>query len=158
MRLPAPEDPFWLRFEAHVWRGPQTGCAIWTGARNERGYGRVRVNGRMEQAHRVAFLRGGGILAPDRPHVLHRCDCTACVEFTCLFAGSNADNAADKARKNRGNRGRLGMPYGVQPSRRGGHYDAQISVGGKTKFLGAYRTLEEAAAVARAAKDRLYGA
>jgi hypothetical protein len=49
------------RFWSKVSPEPNTGCWIWTGAVNNKGYGVLWVNGRMVLAHRFAYeLATGG--------------------------------------------------------------------------------------------------
>jgi hypothetical protein len=57
---------------------PNSGCLIWMGALNDKGYGRMKVAGRMRQAHVVAYeLANGPIplgLLPD-----HLCRTRCCI-------------------------------------------------------------------------------
>jgi len=86
---------FWSRvdFAETCWR--------WSGAiLKNRGYGVVRVGGKNELAHRVAWatLHGGEL--PSKS-VLHRCDNRRCVRPDHLFLGSQADNIHDMLAKGR---------------------------------------------------------
>jgi hypothetical protein len=57
---------------------PMTGCWLWSGAAADGGYGRVWLNGRMEQAHRVVYAAHRGPIS----HGLecdHLCRTPACV-------------------------------------------------------------------------------
>lgn len=53
------------RFSKFLMRDAATGCLEWTGD-TIRGYGRFRLRGAVELAHRVAFVDGGGILTVER--------------------------------------------------------------------------------------------
>lgn len=70
------------RFFAHVDMPAQpTDCWLWTGARNENGYGRFQLGGRgspVACTHRVAFelLRGQAPLDRDLDHL---CDVRHCI-------------------------------------------------------------------------------
>jgi hypothetical protein len=53
-------------------------CWIWGGNLNDLGYGRVRVQGRLRSAHRVAYELAHGPI-PEDAQVRHRCPEPACV-------------------------------------------------------------------------------
>lgn len=57
---------------------PNTGCWLWLGGRSEGGYGRIWLDGRMAQAHRVLYeeLRGP---VPATMTIDHLCKTRACV-------------------------------------------------------------------------------
>lgn len=79
---------------------PEGDCLVWTGARNEKGYGMTWWNDRMERVHRLVFLTLNGPI-PDGLCVLHHCDNPPCAAPHDLFLGTKADNNTDKARKGR---------------------------------------------------------
>lgn len=69
------------RFWSKVRQDP-SGCWIWRGSRNSNGYGRFRVAGRKEYAHRVSYAALVGDLPPWTPTGLqcdHLCRNRACV-------------------------------------------------------------------------------
>lgn len=87
-------------------------CWLWTGVKNQRGYGLVRINlptGRATSrtASRVSWeLHVGPI--PDGLYVLHNCpggDNPSCVNPAHLWLGTKADNNADCIAKGRNARG-----------------------------------------------------
>jgi len=75
-------------------------CKLWTGAKNNRGYGVVRVNGRNYLVHRRAYIRAHGPLSAGLL-VCHHCDTPLCYEVEHLFVGNDKDNAVDCANKDR---------------------------------------------------------
>lgn len=72
-------------------RDHSTGCLIWTGGKNNSGYGTFRVNGRTRLVHRVAYELWVAKLKP-RQIVAHTCDQPACFEPTHLEATSQREN------------------------------------------------------------------
>jgi len=86
----------------------KNGCWVYSGHKDSKGYGAVRVGSRkdgtrrMEKAHRYAWSLINGAI-PKGMMILHRCDNPSCVKPGHLFVGTNQDNMDDMVRKGRAN-------------------------------------------------------
>lgn len=92
------------RFAAKVMIGAGDACWLWLGAKDKKGYGKVRFLDGMLFAHRVSYYLFVGII-PEGQSILHRCDTPACVRPDHLFLGTQRDNMVDKSAKGRVLRG-----------------------------------------------------
>jgi len=79
---------------------PAEGCWVWTGGKNEHGYGKFNVNCGTDKAHRISWIIYVGPI-PRGQHVLHRCDNPPCVRPDHLFIGTARDNRIDCKQKGR---------------------------------------------------------
>jgi hypothetical protein len=86
------------RFWSKVAKGDE--CWVWTAYLDERGYGRVGFNGKVQYAHRVAYQLEVGPI-PEGAHILHSCDNPPCVNPAHLRAGTRSDNMRDKVARGR---------------------------------------------------------
>ncbi len=78
-----------------------SGCLLWTGARDSRGYGTISLPGeRKAGVHRVAYELAHGQI-PAGMFVCHACDTPACCEPSHLFLGTPTDNVRDMVSKER---------------------------------------------------------
>lgn len=101
-------ERFRKRFDAKVMLVPFSDCHYWMGTVGRFGYGEIKVDGRIERAHRVAFRLSQGFI-PDRRKdgqlVRHTCDQPLCVNPDHLIAGTQADNMTDKKIRGRAPKG-----------------------------------------------------
>ena len=75
-------------------------CWEWTGYRDRLGYGRLRVDGSLMLAHRVAWELEHGYIS-EGLNVCHHCDNPPCVRPNHLFLGTQRDNIKDSVHKGR---------------------------------------------------------
>ena len=95
------------RLERHYIPEPNSGCWLWLGATNSRGYGGLRIDGRTYSAHRASYEIYHRCKLDRSISVCHRCDNPACVNPDHLFLASHQDNMIDRGVKGR-SRGPIG--------------------------------------------------
>jgi hypothetical protein len=75
-------------------------CWCWSAGTDPDGYGRFRVDGENQKAHRVSWVIAFGVI-PDGKCALHRCDNPPCVRPSHLFLGTRKENNDDRFAKKR---------------------------------------------------------
>jgi HNH endonuclease len=75
-------------------------CIEWTKNRTREGYGRRRVNGRLQMVHRLVWVEANGPI-PDGLLVMHTCDNPPCYNLEHLKLGTQSQNMQDSAVKRR---------------------------------------------------------
>lgn len=104
---------FWSKVEQ-----PKDGCWTWRGCKSSQGYGYVRINGKTNKAHRIAYEIAYG-RPPDNLLVCHHCDNPSCVRPDHLWLGTNKDNTLDRHNKGRTVMCRNPGGYKLKRSRKG---------------------------------------
>lgn len=85
---------------------PNTGCWLWLGALDPKGYGRAYDPRRGSIfAHRLSLMEKVGDIGD--LYALHKCDQPSCVNPDHLFPGTAQDNTDDMIRKGRWHQGRI---------------------------------------------------
>jgi len=91
----------------------QTGCWDWLKFKDRNKYGHIKVLGKSELVHRIAYQTLVGDI-PSGMFVCHRCDNPSCLNPEHLFVGTNQDNIDDKVAKNR--QSKIGQQKGSKHS------------------------------------------
>jgi hypothetical protein len=94
MRGPYKTEPLAQRLDRFSIPEPMSGCLLWMGATDRKGYGLLTVRSRMKQAHRASYEVAKGPIPPGL-HVLHSCDNPSCIAPGHLRAGTRSENVAE---------------------------------------------------------------
>lgn len=87
------EERFWVKVQK------TDTCWLWTGAKNDQGYGQIKGNRKLIYAHRYSLYLKTGIFP--KLFVLHLCDVPHCVNPDHLREGSQQENMTDAVNKGR---------------------------------------------------------
>ena len=141
-----PEESFAARTER---RGD---CLIWTGAKGKDGYGRIRIDGRLVQAHRFAWEKVNGKI-PDGMLIDHANHCSIlCCNVEHLRLATPKQNSRNLSGASSNNKS-----SGVRNVYRDGNrWRVRVMKNRKTYSFGIYSTIEEAAKVAEKARAELF--
>ena len=92
--------PIQDRFWEYVVIKRQNECWEWIGWKVG-GYGRIKVGGVKQLAHRVSWILHNKTNIPVGFHILHSCDNPPCVNPKHLWLGTHQENMKDMGKKNR---------------------------------------------------------
>jgi HNH endonuclease len=79
------------RFDNLYMPVPESGCWIWIGNTNERGYGRFKFSGKTVKAHRHSYQQKHGPI-PKELELDHKCRVRCCVNPAHLEAVTHQEN------------------------------------------------------------------
>lgn len=82
------------RMESDSTYEPNTGCRLWLGSQ-VRGHGRIKIDGKVRELHRVAWELAHGPIPADK-WVLHKCGIGICFNVDHLKLGNQLQNARDR--------------------------------------------------------------
>ena len=91
------EQRFWSKVDI---QGPDD-CWNWQAGLSRFGYGRFKLRGQTDGAHRISFITKRN-MKDQKNCVLHKCDNPKCVNSNHLFEGTKSDNGIDMSKKGRG--------------------------------------------------------
>ena len=96
----------------------ESGCWLWNGSKVPDGYGKLRVNKRIQPIHRLAYLAYKGVI-PKQLVVRHKCDVRNCWNPEHLEVGTVRDNILDCMKRGRHPSGLTEpTPKNITPSNR----------------------------------------
>ena len=90
------EERFWSKVNVK----PESECWEYIGHINKYGYGQIKVSGKNEYAHRIAWVLTHGKIT-EGMNICHKCDNRPCCNPLHLFEGTYKDNNADRKQKGR---------------------------------------------------------
>lgn len=88
------------RLSARSKHDPITGCILWTGVKNNKGYGRLTYESKQFSAHRVSFELAYGPINSGL-FVLHSCDSPLCINPKHLSLGDQSENMRQASERGR---------------------------------------------------------
>lgn len=125
-------------------------CWNWTGAKRD-GYGLVKREGAMVQAHRACYEMAN-MTIPDGAMLDHRCRNRACVRPDHLRPVSNKQNQENQPLTRRSKSGVRGVTW-FRPQAR---WMGRVGHNGKLHFVGYFDNLEDAKAAVIAKRLKLH--
>jgi len=147
-------SPRWAPLEDRLFsRVDKSGeCWLWTGAKNNHGYGSIFANGKQSLVHRVSYEMAKGPI-PAGMVIDHTCHEPACLKPDHLRAATQKQNMENRA----------GAPSqsttgirGVTWNKATRTWRARVHHYGVSYHVGLFETLAEAEAAAIAKRNELY--
>ena len=129
----------------------ESGCLLWTGSVDSKGYGRISLNGMPRLVHRFAWEQATGPI-PSGMQVDHMCWVTSCCNVDHLRLVTQAENNQNRAGAQVTSRSGL---RGVWHDPKADAWRPRVKVNGKTHWGGLYHDKEEAGRVAAEMRSKL---
>lgn len=126
------------------------GCWLWVGTITDRGYGRIRVDGRYLLAHRFSYEATNGPI-PTGLEIDHICHTTNCVRPNHLRVVTRKQNIENRSGLQRTNTSGVTGVYW-----RANRWQAVVRHNKGTYYLGRFVDLAEAAEAVRAKRNELF--
>lgn len=134
---------------------PNSGCLLWLGACNDRGYGQVARGAKRHYVHRLIFQLSNGVALSRQEHLMHSCDNPCCVNLDHLSIGDVHRNSVDMCIKGRcAKPGKY--PRGVYKNTERGHFFTRMKWKGKMLTAGFYDTCEAAESAIMALREKMW--
>lgn len=144
-----PAERLWSRVDQSA--GP-TGCWLWKGVGNGRGYGHISVDGRKVYVHRFAYELSTGEPIPAGMSIDHICHIRHCCNPQHLRLATTKQNGEHRLGAQRN--GRTGIRGVYQ--RPNGRWVTRVRHNGKLIQVGTFATAEEAAEAVRLKRLELF--
>ena len=142
--------PMAEHFWSFVLRGADGACWEWQGA-TSRGYGHIRIDGRPQRAHRIAYRLEVGEI-PDGMHIDHVCRNRRCVNPDHLRPVTHAENQQDRNVRRDSSSGIRNVFWHARDKR----WEVFVRLNGKAHFGGSYARKEDAKEAAVALRQKLF--
>lgn len=148
MRYSTPGESFAARTE---WRGD---CLIWTGAKDNEGYGKIVVGDRTMSVHRYSWEQTKGPI-PDGMMIDHMYHCDpSCCNPDHLRLATNAQNCTHRSGPSRNSTSGIRNVYW---DKQYNNWIVKVHKNGKGHHFGSFKNKNHAALVAKEAREKLFG-
>lgn len=97
----------WSRVFENKYTISKTGCFLYNGSTNIKGYGRTCFRNKVVGSHRLSYELTNGAINDRTIFVCHSCDNPSCINPKHLWLGTHSENMNDMMKKNRGSISRL---------------------------------------------------